>query len=241
MGRGPALTAEHADRVRRRAADVAGAYDALRQTAERLAVTWRWATPTSGCGDLRPLRLERMGCSPGRWLDRAPAEREHAAIGFEAGGRVVCAREHDATGAVWLERFTTWSGDVAEIACFRSPLRCAGVSLPAVLQALTFVRLEGGLPVDSERFLPPTGWSTRERYRHVGARLTRVEEDGCDEDGGPATVIKEVLYGDDGGVERIDALAPDGRRVVWRREQRGHATRHGARPGGGRLRRQDCL
>ena len=75
--------------------------------ADTAAVRWRWATPTSGHGDVEPLRLQRMGCSPGRWLHRPPPPwQEHEAIGFDALGRVVCVRQYDATGEVWLERFS---------------------------------------------------------------------------------------------------------------------------------------
>src|SRR3954471_5835471 len=89
-----------------RADALAGRYDELAAAAEAAAVRWRWATPTSGHGDVEPLRLERMGCAPGRWLHRPPPPwREHEAIGFDALGRVVCVRQYDATGEVWLGGF----------------------------------------------------------------------------------------------------------------------------------------
>src|SRR5204862_348251 len=78
-----------------RAADLAGRYEALATAADAAAVRWRWATPTSGHGDVEPLRLERMGCAPGRWLHRPPPPwQEHEAIGFDAFGR-------DGRGVVW--------------------------------------------------------------------------------------------------------------------------------------------
>jgi hypothetical protein len=180
--------------LRRRADELADRYEGLAAEAETAAVRWRWATPTSGHGDVEPLRLERMGCSPGRWLHRPPPPwDEHEAIGFDAIGRVVCVREYDATGEVWLERFASWGRDQVEVACFRAPLECGDGELEAELQSVTRVRLAGGTPVESERYMPPTGSCTRERYRHEGGRLARVEEDSCDDGGGLATVVKEVV------------------------------------------------
>src|SRR5918997_4706970 len=171
-------------RVRARADELAGRYEELATRAETAAVRWRWATPTSGQGDVEPLRMERMGCSPGRWLQRPPFPwQEHEAIGFDALGRVVWVRQYDATGEVWLERFSIWSRREVESACFRAPLECGAEPLPPVLQAVTVMRLAGGLPVESERYLPPTGSCTRERYRHEGGRPARVEE---------GSVVKEI-------------------------------------------------
>ena len=214
--------------VRQRALGLAGRYEELVAEADAAAVRWRWATPSSGHGDIEPLRLERMGCSRGHWLHRPPSScDEHEAIGFDALGRVVCVREYDGTGEVWLERFVTWSRTpaaaamppstiTAEIACFRAPLECGERPLAAELQAVTLVRFAAGRPLESERFLPPTGSCTRERYRHEGGRLARVEEDSCDERGGLATIVKEVVYGEDGRVAGIDRLGHDGRHAVWR-------------------------
>jgi hypothetical protein len=216
--------------ARQRAIVLAGRYEELVAEADAAAVRWRWATPSSGQGDVEPLRLERMGCSPGDWLHRPPPSwHEHEAIGFDALGRVVCVREYDGTGEVWLERFVTWSRTngtrsdaalalpaTAEITCFRAPLECGERSLAAELQAVTLVRFAGGRPLESERYLPPTGGCTRERYRHEGGRLARVEEDSCDEQGGLATIVKEVVYGEDGRVAGIDRLGHDGRHAVWR-------------------------
>jgi len=229
--------------LRTRADELADRYEELAAEAETAAVRWRWATPTSGHGDVEPLRLERMGCSPGRWLHRPPPPwREHEAIGFDALGRVVCVREYDATGEVWLERFALWGRDQVEVACFRAPLECSDGDLPARLQSVTRVRLAAAKPVESERYMPPTGSCTRERYRHEGGRLARIEEDSCDDGGGLATVVKEVVYGDDGRVMGIDALSPDGRQAVWRLGGQPHSARREARPSvAGRLRRQVCV
>jgi hypothetical protein len=229
--------------LRTRADELADRYEQLAAEAETAAVRWRWATPTSGHGDVEPLRLERIGCSPGRWLHRPPPPwHEHEAIGFDAIGRVVCVREYDATGEVWLERFASWGRDQVEVACFRAPLECGDGELEAELQSVTRVRLAGGTPVESERYMPPTGSCTRERYRHEGGRLARVEEDSCDDGGGLATVVKEVVYGDDGRVAGIDALGPDGRQAVWRRGGQPHPARREARPSvAARLRRQVCV
>jgi hypothetical protein len=229
--------------VRTRAEELADRYEELAARAEAAAVRWRWATPTSGHGDVEPLRLERMGCSTGRWLHRPPPPwQEHEAIGFDALGRVVCVRQYDATGEVWLERFSTWSRDRVEVACFRAPLECGGRELPAELQAFTRMRLAGGKPVESERFMPPTGSCSRERYRHEGGRLARVEEDSCDDGGGLATVVKEVVYGEDGRVTGIDALGPGGRHALWRLGGQPHPARREARSSApGRLRRQVCV
>jgi hypothetical protein len=146
---------------------------------------------------------------------------------------VVCVRQYDGTGEVWLERFAAWTHDEVEVACFRAPLECDGRDLPAELQSVLRMRLAGGKPVDSERYMPPTGSCSRERYRHEGGRLARVEEDT----GGQATVVKEVVYGEDGRVTGIDALGADGRHAVWRSGGQPHAAR--ARPA--RLRRQMCV
>ena len=229
--------------LRTRAEELADRYEGLAMAAETAAVRWRWATSTSGHGDVEPLRLERIGCTPGRWLHRPPPPwREHEAIGFDALGRVVCVREYDAAGEVWLERFASWGRDQVEVACFRSPLECGDGELPAELQFVTRVRLAGGTPVESERYMPPTGSCTRERYRHEGGRLARIEEDSCDDGGGLATVVKEVVYGDDGRVTGIDALAADGRYAVWRSTGQPHPARREARPPvPGRLRRQVCV
>jgi hypothetical protein len=219
--------------VRQRAIGLAGRYEELVAEADAAAVRWRWATPSSGLGDVEPLRLERMGCSRGQWLHRPPPPGdEHEAIGFDALGRVVSVREYDGTGEMWLERFVTWSrtpaggirsvaamspsSTTAEIACFRAPLECGEQSLAAQLQVVTVVHFAAARPLESERFLPPTGSCTRERYRHEGGRLARVEEDSCDERGGLATIVKEVVYGEDGRVAGIDRLGPDGRHAVWR-------------------------
>jgi hypothetical protein len=228
--------------LRARAEELADHYEGLATLTEAAAVRWRWATPTSGHGDVEPLRLERMGCSPGRWLHRPPPPwQEHEAIGYDALGRVVCVRQYDATGEVWLERFSVWSRDQVEVACFRAPLECGGRELPAELQSLTRMRLAAGTPTESERFMPPTGSCSRERYRHEGGRLARVEEDSCDDGGGLATVVKEVVYGGDGRVAGIDALGPGGRRAVWRGGRQLHPARREARPSTpGRLRRQVC-
>jgi hypothetical protein len=219
--------------LRARAEELAGRYEELAATAASVAVRWRWATPTSGHGDVEPLRLERLGRAPGRWLHRPPpAWQEHEAIGFDALGRVVCVRQYDATGEVWLERFAVWGRDRVEVACFRAPLEYAGHELPAALQSVMRMRLAGGRPVESERYMPPTRSCSRERYRHEGGRLARVEEDSGDE-----TIVKEVVYGEDGGVTGVDALGPEGRRVVWRR---GEARREARPSAPARLRRQVC-
>ena len=89
--------------------------------------------------------------------------------------------------------------------------------------------------------MPPTGSCSRERYRHEGGRLARVEEDSCDDGGGLATVVKEVVYGEDGRVAGIDALGPEGRRAVWRDGGQPRPARREARSSTpGRLRRQVC-
>jgi hypothetical protein len=229
--------------LRARAEELADRYEDLAAEAEAAAVRWRWATPTSGHGDVEPLRLERMGCAPGRWLHRPPPPwQEHEAIGFDALGRVVCVRQYDATGAVWLERFSSWSRDEVEVVCYRAPLECGERELPAELQSVMRMRLAGGKPVESERYMPPTGSCSRERYRHEGGRLARVEEDSCDEGGGLATVVKEVVYGEDGRVTGVDALGPEGRHAVWRNGAQPHPARRDTRPPEpGRLRRHVCV
>jgi hypothetical protein len=228
--------------LRVRAAELAERYDELAAGAERAAVRWRWATATSGHGDIEPLRLQRLGCDPGRWLHRPPPPwQEHEAIGFDALGRVVCVRQYDATGEVWLERFSSWGRDEVEVACFRAPLESDGRELPAELQSVVRMRLAAGKPVESERYMPPTGSCTRERYRHEGGRLARVEEDSCDEGGGLATAVKEVVYGEDGRVTGVDALGPAGRHAVWRNGQPHPARREARRSAPGRLRRQVCV
>jgi hypothetical protein len=196
-----------------RAAEFAERYEELATEADWTAVRWRWATPESGRGDVEPLRPERLGRAPGRWLHRPPPPwQQHEAIGFDALGRVVCVREYDATGEVGLERFAAWTRDAVEVACFRAPLDGADGELPAELQSLVRMRLAFGEPLDSERYLAPTGSWERERYRHEGGRLARVEEESSD----GAAVVKEVVYGEDGRVAGIDALGPDGRHAVWR-------------------------
>ena len=229
--------------LRSRAEDLADRYEELVTRADTAAVRWRWATPTSGHGDVEPLRLQRMGCTPGRWLHRPPPPwQEHEAIGFDALDRVVCVRQYDATGEVWLERFASWTRDEVEVACYRAPLDSGDGELPAELQSVTWMRLAAGKPVESERYMPPTGACSRERYRHEGGRLARVEEDSCDEGGGLATVVKVVVYGEDGRVVGIDAVGPDGRQAVWRYEGQPHPARREARSSApGRLRRQVCV
>jgi hypothetical protein len=229
--------------LRARAKVVGDRYEELALAAEMSAVRWRWATPTSGHGDVEPLRLERMGCAPGRWLHRPPPPwQEHEAIGFDALGRVVCVRQYDHTGEVWLERFASWTRDDVEVACFRPPLESGDGMLEAELQAVVQLRLAAGKPVESERYMPPTGSCSRERYRHEGGRLARVEEDSCDEGGGLATVVKEILYGEDGRVMGVDALGPDGRQPVFRQGGQPHPARREARPSvPARLRRQVCV
>jgi hypothetical protein len=229
--------------LRARAEELADRYEDLAAEAEAAAVRWRWATPTSGHGDVEPLRLERMGCAPGRWLHRPPPPwQEHEAIGFDALGRVVCVRQYDATGAVWLERFSSWSRDEVKVVCYRAPLECGERELPAELQSVMRMRLAGGKPVESERYMPPTGSCSRERYRHEGGRLARVEEDSCDEGGGLATVVKEVVYGEDGRITGVDALGPEGRHAVWRNGAQPHPARRDTRPPApGRLRRHVCV
>jgi hypothetical protein len=229
--------------LRARADELSDRYEELALRADMAAVRWRWATPTSGHGDVEPLRLQRIGCSPGNWLHRPPPPwQEHEAIGFDALDRVVCVRQYDATGEVWLERFASWTRDHVEVACYRAPLECGDGELPAELQSVVRMQLAAGKPVESERYMPPTGSCTRERYRHEGGRLVRVEEDSCDEGGGLATVVKEVVYGEDGRVTGIDALGPDGRQAVWRHGGQPHPARREARsPASGRLRRQVCV
>ena len=186
--------------VRVRARRLADSYSALASWAAAEAVRWRWATPSSGHGFVEPLWLERMGCTPGPWLEGPPvAGVEHEAIGFDARDRVVCVRQHDAAGEVWLERFSRWSAGEVELASF--------TTLPAQLQCVTVVRLASGRPVESERYLPPPGSGWRERYEYEGDRLARVAEDG---------LVKEIVYGADGLVAGVDALEAGGRRAVWR-------------------------
>lgn len=229
--------------VRLRAEELAGRYEDLVTLAEIAAVRWRWATPTSGHGDVEPLRLQRMGCAPGRWLHRPPPPwHEHEAIGFDALGRVVCVRQYDTTGEVWLERFCSWSRDQVEVACFRAPVECGDGELPAELQCVMQMRLAASRPVESERYMPPTGSCSRERYRYEGGRLARIEEDSCDDGGGLATVLKEVLYSEDGRVMGIDVVGPAGRRPVWRHGGQPHPARREARTSApGRTRRQVCV
>src|SRR5918992_4264390 len=128
--------------LRLRAEDLAGRYELLVARADTAAVRWRWATPTSGHGDVEPLRLQRLGCAPGRWLHRPPPPwEEHEAIGFDALERVVCVRQYDATGEVWLEGLNSWSRDRVEVACFRPPLESGERELPAELQCVVQMRL----------------------------------------------------------------------------------------------------
>jgi len=225
-----AAVAAHEEGLRERASQLAHRYEQLVAAAEKAAVRWRWATPASGHGDVEPLRLERMGCSRERWLHRPPRPwREHEAIAFDALGRVVCVRQYDATGEVWLERFTTWTRDRVEVACFRAPLQYGDGELPAQPQWVVHMRLAGGRPLESERYMPPTGSCSRERYRHEAGRLARVEEDSCDEGGGLATVVKVVIYGEDGRVTGIDALGPE--RAAGRLADRGAAAPCGSAGG----------
>ncbi len=228
--------------LRRRAAELSGHYDELALAADAVVVRWEWATATSGFGDLEPLRLERMGCSPGHRLEEAPPRgRDHEAIGHDVLDRVVSVRQYDETGELWLERLALWGRESVTVAGFRTPLEWAGGALPARLESLVEIRLEGGLPVDSVRLLPPTGSCSRERYRHEHGRLAFVEEDGCDAGGGLETVVKEIVYGQDGRVTGIDQVGPGGRRPVWRRADAPHTGRRsGARLAGGRFRRQVC-
>lgn len=189
--------------VRTRAAQLADSYPALAARAAAEAVRWRWATPTSRHGFVEPLRLERMGRSPGHWLDERPSPgSEHEEIGLDAGDRVVCVRQRDVTGEVWLERFARWSPDEVEVACF--------TTRPVQLQCVTVVRLAGGLPAEAERYLPPTASGGRERYVYEHGRLARVAEDGA---------VKEIVYGADGLVAGVDALKGGARRAVWRAGQ----------------------
>src|SRR4051794_27267249 len=125
-----------------RAVELADRYEDLATTADAAAARWRWATPTSGHGDVEPLRLERMGCTPGRWLHRPPPPwREHEAIGFDVLGRVVCVRQYDATGEVWLERFAAWARDDVEGACYPPPLEGGAGELAAQLPCGMRMRL----------------------------------------------------------------------------------------------------
>ena len=201
---GAAVTAAGDGDVRARAGRLSGAYSALAARAAAEAVRWRWGTASSGHGFVEPLRLERMGSSPGAWLDRRPPlGTEHEAIGLDAAGRVVCVRQHDGTGVVWLERFARWSAGEVEVACF--------TTLPAELQCVTVLRLVDGVAVESERYLPPTGSGSRERYEYEGGRLARVAEDGA---------VKVIVYGADGFVAGVDLLEGDARRAVWRAGER---------------------
>ena len=187
--------------VRVRAERLAGAYATLAARAAAEAVHWRWATPSSCHGFLEPLRLERMGCAPGGWLDGRPSlGYEYEAVGLDALDRVACVRQHDVTGEAWLERFARWSAGEVEVACFTT-------TPPGELQRVTVVRLVDGLPSASERYLPPTASGSRERYEYAGGRLARVVEDG---------VVKEIVYAGDGAVAGIDALVDGVRRAVWR-------------------------
>ena len=149
----------------------------------------------------------------------------------------MCVRQYDATGEVWLERFASWARDQVEVACFRAPLECGDGELPAELQSVMRMRLAAGKPVESERYMPPTGSCSRERYRHEGGRLARVEEDSCDDGGGLATVVKEVVYGEDGRVTGIDALGPEAAGRLAHGGQP-HPARREARPSARPLRRQ---
>jgi hypothetical protein len=238
----PDVAAAAFEGLQRRAAELAGRYDELATEADAAAVRWEWATPTSGFGDVEPLRLERMGCSPGRRLDEAPPHwREHEAIGLDLLDRIVCVRQYDTTGEVWFERFALWGRDHVLLAGFRAPLEWLGKALEARLESLVEVRLEHGMPVRSARLLPPTGSCSRERYRHEAGRLAFVEEDSCDAGGGLETVVKQIVYDQDGRVTGIDWVGPGGRRPVWRRPQAQHTGRRsGARLAGGRSRRQVC-
>jgi hypothetical protein len=211
----PATPAGREGDVRARAGRLAGSYSALATRAALEAVRWRWATPSSGYGFAEPLRLERMGCSPGDWLEGPPPlGLEHEAIGFDASDRVAWVRQHDATGEIWLERFARWSAGEVEVACFSA--------LPARLQCVTLVRLAGGVPVESERYLPPTGSGCRERYEYERGRLARVVEEG-------GTVVKEIVYGADGRVAGVDALEGGLRRAVWRAAVDVRRPRHSGR------------
>jgi hypothetical protein len=228
--------------LHRSAAELAGRYDELTAQADAAAVRWEWATPTSGWRDVEPLRLERMGRSPGRRLAQPPGRWcEHEAIGLDGRDRVVCVRQYDATGEIWLQRFPLWGRDSVLVAGFRAPLEWRGGVLAARLESVVEVRLEAGVPVASARLLPPTGACSRERYRHQAGRLVYVEEDSCDAGGGLETVVKLIVYDQDGRVTGIDAVGPGGRRPVWRRDGALHAGRRsGARLAGGRFRRQIC-
>src|SRR5919198_196961 len=128
--------------LRVRASELEGGYDELQARADPAAVRWRWAPATSGHRHVEPLRPQRLGRPPGRGPHRPPPPwQEHEAIGYDALGRVVCVREYDASGEVWLERFATWSRDAVEVACFRAPLEWGDEPLPAKLQAVLAIRL----------------------------------------------------------------------------------------------------
>src|SRR3954469_224121 len=71
-----------------RADELAHGYEELAAEAEAAAVRWRWATPTSGHGDREPVRLERMGCAPGRSRRRPTATWSRSAWSAWPGRRV---------------------------------------------------------------------------------------------------------------------------------------------------------
>src|SRR5919199_1697334 len=103
-----------AGELQRRAEQLAGLYQDLLAAAEGAAVRWRWATPTSGHGDVEPLRLERMGCAPGPWLHRPPPPwQEHGARGSatctRAGGSCAWRRTRATRAAGWSPSSSWWS------------------------------------------------------------------------------------------------------------------------------------
>jgi hypothetical protein len=140
----------------------------------RVTATW------SRCGWSAWAARAGAGCT-GRHGPGASTRRSRSTL---SGGWSACDSTTPRARSGW-ERFTTWTRDRVEVACFRAPLQYGDGELPAQPQWVVHMRLAGGRPLESERYMPPTGSCSRERYRHEAGRLARVEEDSVRRGRGP--------------------------------------------------------
>ncbi len=147
-------------------------YTALKRRCESEVVCWRWAR--EGCFSPYPYWFERERFSRGEVVAREPVDkRHHHAYGLDSRGWVVVERQHTAEAQRYYETFYAHSDDGGFLT-----------------HAVRYHHDGSGRPINVETFEhePRTGallvaerraqyGCSRERYRHEGGHITRIDVD----------------------------------------------------------------
>lgn len=200
-----------AEEIKDRWARFGDAREALLASAEGAVVTWRYAEPHSGQGELAPWYAERHEMPRGS-LHSRPEQvpgwndwHQAVALGFDAAGRLLVRRDTSDVrvalyGDGWVEQLCFGPGEDESILWPRSS--------PKLQRIIRGVEADGELAALYTYGGPSRGWSW-ERYRREGGRITEIRSNRD---------VTTVEWAEDGNVDSIVTTQADG--TTWTRWQR---------------------